>query len=215
HSKNVLIHQNQPKIADFGLSKQINERSRTSSTSLHGMPQYIEPNCFRDPNYKRNMKSDVYSFGIILCEISSGRHPFQTAESTMAICFHIYQGNREEPVEGTPPQYIELYKRCWDNDPANRPEIKEILNTLIHLIRNETLSQQNSVEVSTQNSETSSSHQDDTSTFVDSYSFTTSTLCLSDTINVGIETQYGSILEVIRKEANECFTQGKFLKALE
>ncbi|KAF0547190.1 kinase-like protein [Gigaspora margarita] len=31
HSKNILINQGQPKIADFGLSKQMNEKSITSS----------------------------------------------------------------------------------------------------------------------------------------------------------------------------------------
>ncbi|RIB14324.1 kinase-like domain-containing protein [Gigaspora rosea] len=36
HSKNILIHQRQPKITDFGLSRQINEI--TSNSNLHGMP---------------------------------------------------------------------------------------------------------------------------------------------------------------------------------
>ncbi|KAF0412366.1 kinase-like protein [Gigaspora margarita] len=53
HSKNILIHQGHPKIADFGLSKQINEMSLTSKSALHGMPAYIEPKCFTNSIYKQ------------------------------------------------------------------------------------------------------------------------------------------------------------------
>ncbi|KAF0529558.1 kinase-like protein [Gigaspora margarita] len=100
HSKNILIHQRQPKIADFGLSKQINEMSMTSSSNFHGMPEYIDPKCFIVPNHKRDKKSDVYSFGVILWEISSGRSPFQNFEPKIALCVHISQGIRENPIEG-------------------------------------------------------------------------------------------------------------------
>ncbi|KAF0550658.1 kinase-like protein [Gigaspora margarita] len=63
HSNNILIHQKQPKIADFGLSKRITEMSVTSNSIIHGMPAYIDPKCFIDPTYKRNKKSDIYSLG--------------------------------------------------------------------------------------------------------------------------------------------------------
>ncbi|KAF0502373.1 kinase-like protein [Gigaspora margarita] len=109
HSKNILINQSQPKIADFGLSKQMNEMSMTSNSIVHGMPAYVEPQCLIKKGYKRDKRSDIYSFGVILWEISSGRPPFQTFKSKMELCFHIFQGNREEPIEGTPSQYVELY----------------------------------------------------------------------------------------------------------
>ncbi|KAF0465400.1 kinase-like protein [Gigaspora margarita] len=99
HSKNILIHQRQPKITDFGLSKQMNENSMTSSSIVHGMPAYIEPKCFIDHKYKRDKRSDVYSFGVILWEISSGRPPFQTFKLRDSLIIHIFQGNREEPIE--------------------------------------------------------------------------------------------------------------------
>ncbi|KAF0424588.1 kinase-like domain-containing protein [Gigaspora margarita] len=132
HSKNILIDQNQPKIADFGLSKQIDRKSITNSdSSINGMMPYIEPKCFSDydPKYKRNKKSDVYSFGVILWEISSGRPPFQYFTNEMVIV-QVFQGKREEPIEGTPSKYVELYKKCWDMEPVNRPETKLIFEFL-------------------------------------------------------------------------------------
>src|SRR5260363_137234 len=104
HAESILIHQRQPKITDFGLSKQITEMSMTSYSIVHGMPGYIDPKCFINPKYKRDKKSDVYSFGLILCEISIGRPPFQTFELENSLINHILQGNRERPIEGTPSQ---------------------------------------------------------------------------------------------------------------
>ncbi|KAF0556435.1 kinase-like domain-containing protein [Gigaspora margarita] len=158
HSGNILIHQKQAKIADFGLSKRINEMSRTSNSIVHGMVAYIEPKCFINLKYKCDNKSDVYSFGVILWEISSGRTPFKSIESGIPLALHISQGNREEPIKDTPSHYIELYKKCWDNEPVNRPETKLILNTLKQLILNETLSRNNPIE----NRETSKNDQDNT-----------------------------------------------------
>ncbi|UZO06781.1 uncharacterized protein OCT59_027090 [Rhizophagus irregularis] len=43
HSKNVLVHQNMVKLADFGLSKRIEESSNLSSTKLFGVIPYIDP----------------------------------------------------------------------------------------------------------------------------------------------------------------------------
>ncbi|KAF0541364.1 kinase-like protein [Gigaspora margarita] len=66
HLKNILIHQRIAKITDFGLSKQINETSITSNSIFHGMPAYIEPQCFINQGYKRDKRSDIYSFGKML-----------------------------------------------------------------------------------------------------------------------------------------------------
>ncbi|KAF0356615.1 kinase-like protein [Gigaspora margarita] len=92
HSKNILIQQKQPKLADFVLSKRINELPRTPTT--FGMDAYVDPKFLQDPGWE------------------------------------ILDGFREDPVEGTPPQYIELYQRCWDINPDKRPETKEILDIL-------------------------------------------------------------------------------------
>ncbi|UZO22948.1 uncharacterized protein OCT59_015294 [Rhizophagus irregularis] len=34
--------------------------------------------------------------------------------------------HRPEIIEGTEPDYVELMKRCWDNDPNKRPTAKEL-----------------------------------------------------------------------------------------
>ncbi|KAF0503052.1 kinase-like protein [Gigaspora margarita] len=44
HSKNILINEDKILIADFGISKHVNDASTTSA--ILGMPAYIEPQCF-------------------------------------------------------------------------------------------------------------------------------------------------------------------------
>ncbi|KAF0374973.1 kinase-like protein [Gigaspora margarita] len=134
HSKNILVHDGKLLIADFGLSK--DETSKTSNASVHGMQAYIDPQCFENISYKRSKKSDIYSFGVILWEISSGRPPFQSL-NPYGITIHIFKGNREIPIEGTPDSYIQLYERCWNYDPNQRPEIEEIQESLLNLSGNE------------------------------------------------------------------------------
>ncbi|KAF0531741.1 kinase-like protein [Gigaspora margarita] len=129
HSKNILIHHGHIKIADFGLSKVIDEMSMTTSSICHGMLAYIEPKRFTTEGFEINKKSDTYSLGIILWEISSGRPPFQSFDLFQLI-FHLIEGKRELPIEGTPSQYVELYEKCWDDDPTNRPEISSIRKIL-------------------------------------------------------------------------------------
>lgn len=130
HSKNILVHERKMMIADFGLSQNINDDVQTSNRSIHGMPAYIDPQCFRNSSYIRDKKSDIYSLGVIFWEISSGRPPFQSFTSREAIVIHIFRGSREIPVEDTPQKYLELYTKCWDEIPNNRPEIKQVYDTL-------------------------------------------------------------------------------------
>ncbi|PKC71487.1 kinase-like protein, partial [Rhizophagus irregularis] len=75
NSNNIFVHQNRIKLGDFGLSKRIEEISKSGSETIGVIP-YIDPNKFEQKNYKFNKKSDIYSLGVILWEISSGKPPF-------------------------------------------------------------------------------------------------------------------------------------------
>ncbi|RIB21670.1 kinase-like domain-containing protein [Gigaspora rosea] len=134
HSKNILIDQGKAMISDFGLSKQLDDTSLGTASMVHGLPAYIDPQCYKvtdaSPTYKRCEKSDVYSLGVIFWEISSGRPPFESIRTREQVAIKIFQGERETPVENTPELYVTLYKRCWHEDPANRPETTSVLEKL-------------------------------------------------------------------------------------
>ncbi|RIB29708.1 kinase-like domain-containing protein [Gigaspora rosea] len=127
HSKNILVHNQRMLIADFGLSKHMNEATMFKASE---MLEYLDPQCFLDIRYKCYKKSDIYSLGVIFLEISSGRKPYYSFENRVAMIIHVANGGRETPVENTPKNFCNLYQRCWDQDPEKRPEIKIVLEEL-------------------------------------------------------------------------------------
>ncbi|CAB4419673.1 unnamed protein product [Rhizophagus irregularis] len=46
------------------------------------------------------------------------------------LSFSICKGERPEITENTPQCYVDLMKKCWDEDPLKRPSSEEVLNTI-------------------------------------------------------------------------------------
>ncbi|RGB26486.1 kinase-like domain-containing protein [Rhizophagus diaphanus] len=138
HSCNVLVHQNSIKLADFGLSKRIDEASNSQSKLL-GMVPYIDPKILLFNNLKLNEKSDVYSIGVLLWEISSGIPPFHEESNKFNLIYEILRGRREVIIPNTPNDYSNLYTECWNDKPNNRPSMHKVVDTLEKFISTENL----------------------------------------------------------------------------
>ncbi|PKC67657.1 kinase-like protein [Rhizophagus irregularis] len=132
HSNNILVLQNKIKLANFGLSKSIEETSNVQSSKLFGVIPYVDPKRLMDQKYKLNELSDVYSVGVLLWEISSGKQPFCSEGEAydIGLAFEISQGSREEPIPDTPEAYVTLYTECWDKEPIFRPTMNEVVDQL-------------------------------------------------------------------------------------
>ncbi|CAI2180155.1 415_t:CDS:2 [Funneliformis geosporum] len=144
HSSNVLIHQGNIKLADFGLSKRI-EAATKQQSKMFGVIPYIDPKNFtkqrrrnnnQSQQYTLNKKSDVYSVGVLLWEISSGRPPFHVENEPydVSLAIEISQGLREEFIPGTPDDYVNIYTECWDNEPDKRPDMNQVADKLNAMI---------------------------------------------------------------------------------
>ncbi|PKY62967.1 kinase-like protein, partial [Rhizophagus irregularis] len=137
HAKNILVNNHKLIIADFGSSKQLSEATSVSANSKNdviGMIEYMEPQCFKNIEYKKTKKSDIYSLGVLLWEISSGRPPFLGYQRNI-LAFHIGFNNlREKPIDDdTPQDYQKLYQKCWDDEPNSRPDIERVYEILSQL----------------------------------------------------------------------------------
>ncbi|GBB93157.1 hypothetical protein RclHR1_02120009 [Rhizophagus clarus] len=133
-NSSILIHRNTIKLADFGLTKRIEESSN--------LP-YVDQKVFgrrKDINdqmqmqiYSLNEKTDIYNIGVLLWEIFSGQLPF-VDESFCDFVNRIIQDLRKTNV---PEDYIKICTDCWNNDLYNRPTVYQIIDKLKTIITNE------------------------------------------------------------------------------
>jgi serine/threonine protein kinase len=73
--ENILIDSDKHLcITDFGLSKYIDEKTRTRSYKGGGTIPYMSPECWMGDSNTKAM--DIYSAGIIFFEILTGKHPY-------------------------------------------------------------------------------------------------------------------------------------------
>ncbi|CAB4472926.1 unnamed protein product [Rhizophagus irregularis] len=61
-------------------------------------------------------------------EISSGYPPFKIGDNKIALAVSINTGVHEVVIPDTPKEYEKLYKNCWNQEPEQRPTIKEVLD---------------------------------------------------------------------------------------
>jgi len=105
---NVLIHEGNPVIIDFGIAHNMNETDRSEQQVL-GTVDYFSPEQAKGD--AADVRSDIYSLGIMLYEMCTGRLPFRGTDDVQVALMHLHQ----------PPQ-----------PPAElNPEIPESLNKLI------------------------------------------------------------------------------------
>jgi serine/threonine protein kinase/predicted Zn-dependent protease len=112
-----------PKIADFGLAKQVDDdSSQTRSGTILGTPSYMAPEQAEGKNREIGPAADIYSLGAILYELLVGRPPFRAGNPIDTI----RQVLEQEPV---PPRQLEprvphdletICLKCLEKDPARR-----------------------------------------------------------------------------------------------
>ncbi|KAF9977244.1 hypothetical protein BGZ73_006607 [Actinomortierella ambigua] len=126
-SMNVLLTRHmEVKLCDFGLAT-IKVRSASMSTALRGTFRWMAPELFTSrPEY--STKSDMYALAMVMWEMAANcTTPFQDQLDNFTVMAIVMRGERENLPDDTPPEYRMWVERCWDHDPANRPEASEMV----------------------------------------------------------------------------------------
>ncbi|RIB16683.1 kinase-like domain-containing protein, partial [Gigaspora rosea] len=113
-------------IADFGLSRQINEPSITQDSSIFGVIPYIAPEVLYTDGKEYTLKSDIYSFGIIMSEVFTGYPPYYDIPHDEDLVIKICSGHRPKIKCEIPQLLLDLMNKCLDAEPQSRPTATEL-----------------------------------------------------------------------------------------
>ncbi|PRP76885.1 hypothetical protein PROFUN_14680 [Planoprotostelium fungivorum] len=139
--RNILLTRwKEAKVADFGMSReqQNTDEASVTQTSI-GPLKWMAPEgedrtshvysllaAIRYQQYSN--KSDVFSFGVVVWEILMVEEPWPTM-SPVDVAMQVLNGERL-PLDGLDPLYVKIMTDCWQQEPADRPNMGEICSYL-------------------------------------------------------------------------------------
>ncbi|ELP85793.1 serine-threonine protein kinase, putative [Entamoeba invadens IP1] len=113
------------KLTDFGTSRGVQEFEENYTVGI-GTPVYMAPEILDKKPY--TVTVDQYSFGVMMYEVFDQTKPYKTDQfkTPWDVAKFVVEGKRLPRKEGMSEGYWEITSRCWDVDPAKRPEFKEV-----------------------------------------------------------------------------------------
>ncbi|KAL5788926.1 hypothetical protein ACOSP7_005875 [Xanthoceras sorbifolium] len=124
---NLLMDENEVvKVADFGVAR-VKAQSGVM-TAETGTYRWMAPEVIEHKPYDH--KADIFSFGVVLWELLTGKLPYEYLTPLQAAVGVVQKGLRPTIPKNTNPKLAELLERCWQQDPARRPDFSEITEIL-------------------------------------------------------------------------------------
>jgi basic membrane protein A len=122
------------KISDFGLS---GARDQLRKNESRRAVPWLAPEIFGEDGResldasKDTPAADVYSFGVVMWELLTRKAPFEDLWETPREVGRRVRGGERLPIpEGSDPAYVALMKKCWAQNPRERPTFTEAVTEL-------------------------------------------------------------------------------------
>ena len=122
---NVLMEGRTPILIDFGLAKLADDPRMTQTGWLIGTPGYLAPEILHGDDATE--ASDVHAWAATVAYAGTGRAPFGRGPSA-AVMDRVRRG--EHDLSGLTGDLARVVAAALDPEPANRPELWEVLDWL-------------------------------------------------------------------------------------
>uniref|UniRef100_A0A3P8W3H3 Mitogen-activated protein kinase kinase kinase 7-like n=1 Tax=Cynoglossus semilaevis TaxID=244447 RepID=A0A3P8W3H3_CYNSE len=125
-SRNVVMTaDNVLKICDFGASKFL---THTTHMTVVGTFPWMAPEVIQSLPVSETC--DTYSYGVVLWEMLTREVPFKGFEGLQVAWLVVEKQERLTIPTSCPVSFAELMRKCWQADPKERPQFKQVLATL-------------------------------------------------------------------------------------
>ena len=123
-----LDERNEPKVADFGLSKYVEENQDYNQSMVCGTSKYMAPELLTNSEF--NFKVDVYAFGMLMHYVLTGNDdPYGVKGNQKELRHKVLSGERPNCAD-IPEPYSSIIKICLDHEAMERPEFTTIVKQL-------------------------------------------------------------------------------------
>jgi eukaryotic-like serine/threonine-protein kinase len=123
------------KVLDFGLVKNLEEKGEqlTQTGLFMGSPKYMAPEQVRGERV--DPRVDIYALGVVMCELLTGRVPYDDAHSVNILMAHVHDDlpplNILNPTVHVPVELERIARKCLAKRPEDRwANMDQILTAL-------------------------------------------------------------------------------------
>jgi hypothetical protein len=124
---NVLLAVDGPRLIDFGISRALEGSAMSVTSLIVGTPAFMSPE--QAGGLRVGPASDVFSLGSVIAFAATGAAPFGGGPSSpIVVAYRVVHSQPD--LSHVPDSLTELVTACLAKDPADRPELAQLMDAI-------------------------------------------------------------------------------------